>query len=192
MSPAERMVLVAPVAASQAAGSTLPLPLRRSRRATRVATALIGAWSALLVVALSTLMAGHWATLPGADKADPVIQREIDALRAPGEEKRWLMVHVLYGECRCSQRLMDHLVERERPAGLVEKVILVGAEGEQADRLRAKGYAVQVVTRRGLSDRFHLGAAPLLLIAAPDGSLRYQGGYGDRKQGPDIADLTIL
>jgi hypothetical protein len=137
-------------------------------------------------------MVGHWYSLPRPERADPAVEQAMNSLRAPGEEQRWMAVHVLYSECRCSQTMLDHLSSGGRPRDVVEKIVLVGGSEEQARGARAAGFAVHIVGKEELERRFHVVSAPLLAVVAPDGSIRYLGGYTERKQGLDIRDAAII
>lgn len=101
-----------------------------------------------------------------------------------------MLVHVLSSGCRCSARIADHLAGSKRPEDVVEKVVLVGESAEIQQRLSR--FDVAVVTEAELLERFHVEGAPLLIVAAPDASLRYVGGYTDRKQGPAPQDRPIF
>ncbi len=102
------------------------------------------------------------------------------------------MVHVLYTECRCSQRIVSHLTESVRPEGVREHVLLVGNDARMEKALSEKSFAITHVTASELSARYHVGAAPLFLVVAPDGSIRYSGGYTSAKQGPEPKDLELF
>ena len=43
-----------------------------------------------------------------------------------------------------------------------------------------------------LAARYGLEAAPVFVVADPEGELRYVGGYTTRKQGLDNRDLAII
>ena len=92
----------------------------------------------------------------------------------------------------CSQRIFDHLLASTRPSGVTEKVLLVGQREEFAAAARARGIAVLDVTPRELADDYRIESAPLLLVVAPDGAVRYAGGYTERKQGPEIEDVELI
>lgn len=172
--------------------------LARPRRLRRAAVGLLlGAWAIPCVAIGAVLMAGHWAPLPVPDRADPHLARELSRVapaafgrsQAPAE---WEMVHILYSDCRCSQRTFDYLFERGPVEGAFELVVLVGREAGYLRRAREAGFAVETVTRRELKQRFHVESAPLLLIVDPAGQVRYAGGYTRRKQGLDYQDVELL
>lgn len=98
-------------------------------------------------------------------------------------------MHVLYSECRCSQRITAHLLSTPRPAGWHEVVLWVGSELPNPELERH--FDVRRVQQAELS-RLGIDAAPLLVAIDSSNHIRYSGGYTNRKQGAVIADLTIL
>ncbi|MCB9731856.1 MAG: hypothetical protein H6745_04395 [Deltaproteobacteria bacterium] len=169
-------------------------PARRpaSRRRRVLMGFVFACWSLAAVVLGGTLMAKHLVTLPAPKTDDGALLAAVDGLRAPGERGRWMAVHFLYSECNCSKRVIDHMVEVPRRPDVIDKVILVGDGSRLAPRLRAHGIAVEAIAPADMTARFHVDAAPLLVVAAPDGHIAYLGGYTRRKQGPDIQDLAIF
>ena len=139
----------------------------------------------------ATLMARHTVALPR-----PAVGVELVAsmasLRAPDEANRWMAVHVLYAECRCSRRIADHLASTTRPRDVTEHVLLVGRNADLEASLASRGFHVTTVEPERLAELYHLVAVPLLVVAAPDGTIRYAGGYTTSKQGPDPRDLEII
>jgi hypothetical protein len=152
---------------------------------------LLGAWAALAFVVAASLMAAHTYTLPTPAVADDTFVGAIDTLRER-DDTGWLVVHVLYAECRCSQRIFDHLLGSTRPADVTEKVLLVGQRDDFAASARARGIAVVNVTPRELAAHYRIESAPLLLVVDPAGDVRYAGGYTERKQGPEIEDVELI
>jgi len=152
-------------------------------------------WAIVSFLTASSLMVAHVYALPKPNAADRAVERAMNGLRSPADADRWLVVHVLYAQCRCSRRIVEHLATSERAAGVHEKVLLVGNNAELDSRLRdvtLRGLSIVKTTSAELRDRFHVQAAPLFLVIAPDGTVRYSGGYTDRKQGLDIRDTTIV
>jgi hypothetical protein len=149
-------------------------------------------WACASLALVASLMVAHWYILPSPDKGDPVTSRALAALRGPGDAERWLAVHVLYGRCRCSQRIVDHLVATRRPEGVKEVILLVGEDPGHGERAARAGFTVVRLSPAELERDYHIVAAPLLAIVAPDGSLRYTGGYTGHKQGPDIRDVALI
>lgn len=149
-------------------------------------------WALLTLVIVGTLMVGHWYTLPKPDKDDVGLTHAIDELRGPAEQESWMAVHVLYTECRCSQRVFDHIFSSDRLKSVSEKILLVGADAEIEKRAQQSGFQVTVLTPVQLQEQFSLQAAPLLLVVNPQGAIVYSGGYTKRKQGPDNQDIEII
>ncbi|MCR9159609.1 MAG: hypothetical protein ACE37F_04620 [Nannocystaceae bacterium] len=157
--------------------------------------ALVGGvalWAGFSIMAQTTLMAGHWYTLPSPDPGDGELQQSLAALVPARAEGSWAAVHVLYSACRCSQRVFDHLFESPRPDGVYETVLLVGADEEIERRAAAAGFDVRVLTPEALESEFGIVSAPLLLVLGPSAELRYAGGYTERKQGYDVQDVQII
>lgn len=154
-------------------------------------------WTALAlwVVAMTALggvlLLGHQA-LPTPPPSDPQLQAAVAAaLPAP----HWRAVHVMYRSCPCSRRTIDHLVARRPRPGVDELVVMVDDDaipGREDGRLAAAGFAVRVISRAVLARDFHLEAAPVLVVAQPDGALAYIGGYNRHKQSATFEDVAIL
>ena len=160
-----------------------------------VATTAFWVWVVVLFVIATSLGAGHLYALPKPTSSDAALSNAVNELRSDKEENSWLAVHVLYAQCRCSQGILRHLASGPRPASVVEKVLLVGDNPGIASELRAleaRNFRIVTVSADELRDRYHVEAAPLMLVLGPDGALRYSGGYTDRKQGPVIRDRAIL
>jgi hypothetical protein len=103
-----------------------------------------------------------------------------------------MTVHVLYAECGCSKLIAGHLAAGGRPPGVAERVLLIGRDADLEARLDKMGMPVALVSEDEAATRFHVVAAPTLVVLAPDDTVRYVGGYTERKQGPDPRDLAIL
>jgi hypothetical protein len=140
----------------------------------------------------AALLGRHMIALPRPSAQDEVLGRSMASLRGAPDAGRWMAVHVLYGECKCSQRVVDHLLSSERPADLSEKVLLVGGDDALRDRLTARHFAVVPVAAEDLDARYHVSGVPLLVVVDPDGLIRYSGGYTTSKQGPDPRDVEII
>jgi hypothetical protein len=147
----------------------------------------LATWFAAMIGVGSSLLAKHVVALPQPQSS--LLAPSINALRTPAERGQWLAVHVLYSDCRCFQRIADHLAGTERPPGSSEMILWVGPEAPARDL--TERFDVRHVSARDLST-FGVEAAPSLIVVDPNGSLRYAGGYTNRKQGPAIEDLRIL
>src|SRR5439155_17055472 len=58
--------------------------------------------------------------------------------------------------------------------------------------ITAHGFDLDVVTPDQLVERYHIEAAPLLVIVDPHDAVRYVGGYTPRKQAADIRDVAVI
>lgn len=140
-----------------------------------------------MLVVGAGLLAKHVVALPAPSK-DAHLSRSLVELRRAGTSG-WLAVHVLYAECRCSQRIVAHLTSTPRPRGWAEVVLWVGEAAP--DPALARAFDVRRTTPEQLA-RWGVESAPLLVALDPADRAVYVGGYTDRKQGPDIRDLQIL
>lgn len=162
------------------------MPFFPSRK--QLASVALGAWFAVVSLLGAGLLARHVVALP-APPSDEGLVRSLQQLRGADSSQSWLAVHVLYAECRCSQRIAAHLLSTQRPAGWHEVVLWVGSAAPSVDLERH--FDVRRIQRAELS-RLGIDAAPLLIALDGDDQIRYSGGYTTRKQGAVIADLTIL
>lgn len=151
----------------------------------------LGVWALSTLLVGSMLMADHWIGLPLPEAAEPNLQAALARLQ-PSAAGRWQLVHVLYSECRCSDRALEYLSRRTRPEGVADRVLWAGEGGARLERARALGFVVHEVSRAALERDFGIRSAPLLVVVDPGGSPRYAGGYTVRKQGLDYQDLEIL
>ena len=145
-------------------------------------------WLVGMLLVGTALLAKHVVALP-VPSADEQLARAAASLRGASDRGRWLAIHVLYADCRCSQRIVTHLITSERPAGVHELVLWVGSQAPASELVRRM--RVQSVTATQLA-QMGISAAPLLMVLDPEDQLRYVGGYSERKQGPQIDDLQIL
>jgi hypothetical protein len=149
------------------------------------------AWFVVMLAIGATLLARHVVALP-RPVADEALGRAMASLRMPEDAKRWMAVHVLYAECRCSQRIAEHLLSSSRPSDVSERVLLVGRDPDLEGRFAARGLRVVLTDATEVGSRYHVAAVPLLVVVAPDDTVRYAGGYTPRKQGPDPQDLQLV
>lgn len=164
----------------------------RQRRRNASARLAFWLWAPLAIALGTTLMATHWRTLPVPAADDDRLLAALAQLRDDDDRERWLVVHVLYAACRCSRKVIDHLVDDPRPSGLAERILLVGATPELDAKLAASSIAVVRVQPHELAERFAIESAPLLLVVDPTGTLRYRGGYSERKQAAELHDVEIV
>jgi hypothetical protein len=138
------------------------------------------------------LLIRHVVALPTPDVTDTALR---EALRRDLPMPGWRAIHFMYRACPCSRRTIAHLLEAHRPADVRELVVLVDddGQGDPSDtRLVAAGFRVEVITPDVLRGRYHLEAAPVLVVMSPDDELAYIGGYNRHKQGPAYEDLAII
>ena len=154
-------------------------------------------WAAVCVVVGTYLLASHLLTLPAPAPTDPVLHRGIAARRGAHQLDRWLVLHVVFDECVCSQRVLEHLLaDVRRPPGVAERVILVtdhrAERGAWIAAIPSRGFELDVVTPEQLIADYHIEAAPLLVIVDPHDTVRYVGGYTPRKQADDVRDVAMI
>lgn len=152
----------------------------------------IGLWIATVVILGGLLLAPHLVGLPAPLTTDTHLR---DALARELPTGRWGVAHFMYRSCPCSRRTIAHLISDARPPNLDELVIVIddhGSAGPDDDALRAAGFRVHVITPATLSERYHVEAVPLLVVARPDHELSYVGGYNRHKQSPAYEDLAII
>jgi hypothetical protein len=143
-------------------------------------------WFGGLTVLCAGMLARHLIALP-APSATKLLGQRLSSLAS--STPAFVAVHVLSSECQCSQRVVRHLLDSERPSGWHEIVLWVG-ELAPAPELVAK-FDVRRLTTAELA-ALGIEAAPILIAIDPSGDVRYAGGYTDRKQGPVFHDLEVL
>lgn len=153
----------------------------------------MAAWGALTIILGASLNAPHLLAFraPSAASARDVA---LAALRPADSatSATWTAVHVLYGACRCSARILDHLQASDRPRGMHEVVLWVGEERGGLPTIAARGFRVIPIDEGALARDWHIESVPLLVAIDPHGSVRYAGGYAGRKQAAAIRDIEIL
>jgi hypothetical protein len=151
-------------------------------------------WIVCCVVGGSYLLSGHLLTLPTPELTDLGPQRSAVAQRRSSQRGQWLAVHILDQDCKCSQRVLDHLLTEPRPAGVVERVVLIASEvsSDRIAAIHARGFDLDIVTPDELAQRYRVEAAPLMVVIDPGDSVRYVGGYTPRKQAADVRDVAML
>jgi thioredoxin-related protein len=119
------------------------------------------------------------------------LKTAIERSRTQAERGRWLLLHLLYARCRCSERILAHLTARKALPDAAERIVMVGADQALAQRARAAGYGVEQLSAEQLQQRYAFSAVPALAIVEPDGRIDYLGGYTERKQGPNVEDVLF-
>jgi hypothetical protein len=148
-------------------------------------------WFVAMVAVGGTLLGRHLLALPRS-ASDAALAHAMSSLRGADGAGLWMTVHILYAECGCSKQIAEHLLAGGRPPGVAERVLLIGRDADLEARFGKMELPVTLVTEDEAATRFHVVAAPTLVVIAPDDTVRYVGGYTARKQGPDPRDLTIL
>ncbi len=169
--------------------ASVPPPSPRAKRSLSRALswAALAGWSGLVLVAGAYLLAAHEAPLPQPGSA--ALAADVAQQRRPEERGQWLALHALFAECGCSQRVAEHLLARHPMPGMRERVLFVG-ESPRADELAAAGYEVEKLDEDTLRDRYGFEGVPAFALVAPDGGVRYVGGYTRTKQGSDFVDVS--
>ncbi len=103
-----------------------------------------------------------------------------------------LLVHVIYANCSCTERLFKHLVERRAMRGVDETILFVGDDAAKKARARGAGYRFATVTPAELATRFGLEVAPVMFAFTREGKLAYAGGYFDRPAAVVALDERIV
>lgn len=150
----------------------------------------LAAWAVLVTVISGSLLASHLLTLPAPAIEDAALTAGVAGSR--GDTTSWTLLHALSTECGCSERVINHLLASDRPAGVEETLLIVGPPGDLAERAAAHGLRFVNLTAEELAAKYSIQAVPLLVIADPSGAVRYSGGYTTRKRGPNIQDVEIL
>jgi hypothetical protein len=160
--------------------------------AQRVAHLALTLWATMCVVVGGALLVFHLQPLPVPPIEDARLQAALASTSTAAEAGQWRLVHVMYARCPCSNKIIEHLLSSARPTDVAERVVIVDASDALAERLRAGGFVVEVVDANTLQQRYHLEAAPVLVVADDRGRIRYVGGYTERKQGPVSHDVEIV
>lgn len=154
----------------------------------KLTTLTLVGWFVVMTLVMSSLMARHLVALP-APVASGALISSLGALR---QQPGWMMVHVIYGPCPCSGRIVTHLIERRAQPGVNEHILLTQDEGRFGAKLSQSGFIVHHLTPDELAARFKISSSPMLLILNPKDHPHYIGGYTAQKQGPAPQDLTLL
>lgn len=153
-------------------------------------------WAACLVVIGGYLLAGHLLTLPIPSPTDPKLVDGLKSLQVKfGHQahENWTMVHVLYGSCGCSRRVIRHLARRGPTSLGAEYIMLVAPSDTDLMHLKNAGFSyIHIIEPQDLYTMYAIEAAPLFAILNPSSEVRYIGGYTNRKRGPEIEDITTL
>jgi thioredoxin-related protein len=151
-------------------------------------------WIVACVVGGAYLLSAHLLTLPTPELTDLGPQRSAVAQRRSSQQGQWLAVHILDQECKCSLRVLDHLLDKPRPRGVVERIVLIASDvsRDRISEIQAHGFDLDIVTAEQLAERYRVQAAPLMVVIDPADAVRYVGGYTPRKQADDVRDVAVL
>ena len=149
-------------------------------------------WVPLIVTFISIQMVNHFVAMPVPEDYR-LIEKNIPKLR---QTDKWMLVHVIYKECSCTNSLVQSLISRGASKQQEEWVLYVGAEGSARDEIKSEfvraGYSFRLLSREVLSVEYGVEAAPLLLIFSADNKLKYGGGYFERPSVYRSKDQEII
>lgn len=104
----------------------------------------------------------------------------------------WKAVHLLSVNCRCSQAVSAHLLQRGPLPGVGEYVILAGKNAALAQRLTQAGFHVQSRSSEEIAGQFQVPGAPWFILVSPAQTISYAGGYAaDRNARNGYQDRQI-
>ncbi len=126
-----------------------------------------------VLVALGLLVSGLGGAMLMAFHA-PLYNHVRDSWLAEEPVAGRTVYHFLTEDCRCSERLIEHLASRHPRTGQHEVVVWMGKKQHRLNELASLGYEV-----RSESDVEQSGvlAAPWLLVREANGRVVYSGGY---------------
>jgi hypothetical protein len=139
---------------------------------------------------IATLMMAHLVAFNGPRKDSPRLRATLAAL--PPSSASFTILHALRAGCVCSGRVGRHLARRGPLADVREHVLVAGDDRDLEAKLRTAGFSVEHTSEDALVERLGVDGAPLFVVAARDGTVRYAGGYTTTKQGPTFADVQVL
>lgn len=137
----------------------------------KIAALALVIWAPVTIVVTSLLMVNHTIAMPMPD----------DLRRLEQGVTEWLgrgdaVVHVLYANCSCTDRLVDHLVTRGPVLADREVVVFVGTPQPSHERLATVGFEWHEWSQSDLTERTGVEAAPVLLVRQHN-RMDYVGGY---------------
>ncbi|CAN5436418.1 hypothetical protein BH09MYX1_BH09MYX1_15970 [soil metagenome] len=155
---------------------------------TRTSRIALTVWLPAVIGLGAYLLAGHFALPPVASDAKmrAAVTQSAHAEHGP------VVLHFLYGDCRCSAAVLAHLVVRGPRAGHDERIFLIDGSVSDLTRARSAGFTAEIVTAADVQDKYGVEGAPLLVIADRASTIVYEGGYTTTKQSPAIRDEAIL
>lgn len=155
-------------------------------------------WAGVMLLMGTSLMSGHWVTMPHPELSDSKwtgqIQEQIRQSSTSKSEslRQWNTLHVLYANCPCSMQVANEILSGPPEADVKETIVLVGNDADLEKRAQSLGFQFESLTQEGLKLKYGLEAAPCLLITTREYRPCYIGGYTSRKRGPDNQYKTII
>lgn len=147
-------------------------------------------WGVGMTAVVASLMVGHWVPLPhpqiGTQFPSPHGTPDADQARG------LTAYHFLYSECPCSQRVFDHVMNRNAMDGVNERIVLIGDPNQQALDVSGRGFDVECLSPQEVKKKYGVESAPLLIVTNSMNAIVYSGGYTARKQGLHIEDVAII
>jgi len=165
--------------ASDARSASGPASEARARRAARnslLGTLLVVAWAVVTLVGLAALSFNHMFAMPTPGQAQSLSQAMLSLRQGSGRE---FLVHVIDGDCSCTERLFAHLLERGPFPDVEEVVLFAGNDPGKQRAAEGAGFAFVAISSTALLERYHLEVAPVLVAFDGAANLRYLGGYYD-------------
>lgn len=132
-------------------------------------------WAGITGLTLSWLHSSHYAVF--SNRAPSSIE----------QTNQWGIVHVLGGECGCSQNVAKYLLSRGLNSDAQERVVIIG-ELPQESELVEKGFVVSNIKLDELE------GVPMFIVHDEKGNVVHSGGYTDGMAGPlsDFQDVKTL
>lgn len=118
----------------------------------------------------------------------------------PANSNKLFLTHVLSQDCDCSKNLSEYLMSNERVLQGTEYIVFIesldakhSVQSFHLDKLKAKGFEVEMVSEDAIKDLPNFGT-PMLLVSNAKREVVYSGGYTSHKILPKekIYDLEIL
>lgn len=152
---------------------------------------IFGLWLVVATFAATTMTSWHSVALPAHSGS---------AARGTSHAGSWHLTHFLSADCACSRDVARHLVKRGRlqTAAATEEVVFVASsdiseQNRMREELNGAGFLSTIITTETAASADGVEGVPTLRIEAPDGTMRFNGGYRDRTAKPeDYLDLVIL
>jgi len=157
----------------------------------------ISVWGIMVVVVGAYQLAAHASSLPVPRDSTRLSRAllaldSVDSSSETALRRDTVVAHFLGAECGCSRDVVRSLARRAPIADAHEHVFVVGSARETRALLAGRGYLVDELDADTAARRFDLEAVPVLVVALPDGGVRYVGGYTARKRDGEIRTTSIV